>query len=553
MKLLVALALAAGAAAETFAPIAAYVPGSDVTPHARIDLDVYDMIGELASGNWAEAWSLYAEGKNSPKGAGLRTVRGFSKELPDEPAYAEFLAYFGSETYADDYVLGAIYKKLPAELQAELEQPAFFKDADLSDEAVVQMVKKGAVYMNTWIYSLHELYSAVKKCKAGNVDPASGAPHAWDEYWAFYAGTLAGPDGRDAGQLTYALADKRQGNFGTGINNQDPLPTWRSTDDDANSNVNAALLAMTRAGWVNVKNGDCDKAEAKIPLMLAQMTVPLVQGALRYTWKSDPKGNDETFSSEGKALAELNAFGMAIVARVNTCSPEDAAIIAKNVAYPDVLDESKPEEIVPDGFRAVKAAFERNYACMGITCSDVGGLLDGATGEFVEGMEPCSDGSTANDMADLIAQLEEEFKNDAGGGGGSDDDDEVLAECRAPLDACVAKAEADGVVLDDDFFEGDDGEDYYYDGGDDGGGGFETCADVQNSPLFAEECVKPYAADVCEEEYHGFIECIVAADFADSTGKTCSFSCDGGDGGDESDGASALGLGLAISAAAFLL
>ena len=73
-------------------------------------------------------------------------------------------------------------------------------------------------------------------------------------------------------------------------------------------------------------------------------------------------------------------------AQVNTCSPDDAAVIAKNVAYPDVLDASKPEEIVPDGFAAVKAAFERNYKCMGITCSDVGGLLDDGPGTYVAGM-----------------------------------------------------------------------------------------------------------------------------------------------------------------------
>ena len=71
--------------------------------------------------------------------------------------------------------------------------------------------------------------------------------------------------------------------------------------------------------------------------------------------------------------------------QVNTCSPDDAAVIAKNVAYPDVLDASKPEEIVPDGFAAIKAAFERHYQCRGITCSDVGGLR-GDDGKYVAGM-----------------------------------------------------------------------------------------------------------------------------------------------------------------------
>jgi len=39
------------------------------------------------------------------------------------------------------------------------------------------------------------------------------------------------------------------------------------------------------------------------------------------------------------------------------------------------------------GFAAVKRAFESAYACMGITCDDVGGLLSGSS--YFEGAEPC--------------------------------------------------------------------------------------------------------------------------------------------------------------------
>jgi len=402
-----------------FAPIASFVPGSDVTEHAKIDMDIKEMIDALQDLNYIEAWEKYAEGGNSEKGSGTRTVRGFSKDLPDEPIYEVFKTYFGgNEYYADDYIRGALWDKLPADSSAkERERPEFFKTATLSDAAIEQIVKKGAVYMNTWIYSLHELYSAVKKCKAGNVDLAGGAPHAWDEYWAFYAGSLAGADGKDSGQLSYALADKRQGNFGTGIENQDPLPSWRAEDDGANSNVNAALLWMTRAGWVNVKNGDCDAAEEKIPMIINQMTVPLVQGTLRYAWKSDPNGNNEVFKeagqASGKPLAELNAFGYSIVARVAACAdggPAAAETIAKNIAYPDMLAPGMESEVVPDGFAAVKAAFEEHYECLGITCSDVGGLLD-SNGDYVVGMEPCSDGSTVDDMAETIDKLKVEFED----------------------------------------------------------------------------------------------------------------------------------------------
>merc|ERR1711865_397413 len=47
---------------------------------------------------------------------------------------------------------------------------------------------------------------------------------------------------------------------------------------------------------------------------------------------------------------------------------------------------------VTAGFAAVKTAFEENYACMGFTCGDVGGLMlnDG----YYAGFSPCVDAST---------------------------------------------------------------------------------------------------------------------------------------------------------------
>ena len=170
----------------------------------------------LGDNLWDDAWAMYAEGGNSVKGEGYRTIRGFSKDLTGEAAYDEQVAYWGDLRYADDLIRGAMWTRLNAESSAKDEaRPDYHKGTQLTDAMVQQLVKKEAVYMHTWIYSLHELYSAVSKCKAGNIDIDSGAPHAWDEGWAFYAGGLAGTDGKDGGVLTYALADKRCGDFGT--------------------------------------------------------------------------------------------------------------------------------------------------------------------------------------------------------------------------------------------------------------------------------------------------------------------------------------------------
>ena len=39
--------------------------------------------------------------------------------------------------------------------------------------------------------------------------------HAWDEAWAFYAGSLEGSAGNSDGRMLYRLAEKRCKNFGT--------------------------------------------------------------------------------------------------------------------------------------------------------------------------------------------------------------------------------------------------------------------------------------------------------------------------------------------------
>merc|ERR1719236_459539 len=92
------------------------------------------------------------------------------------------------------------------------------------------------------------------------------------------------------------------------------------------------------------------------------MTVPLVQGTLRYAWKTGHIGGNDNKPSDqsAKNSAEGSTFAAAVLPLVHAC---DAA--------------------------AVKAALEKTYRCLGITCAHVGGLLssDGVTPEA--GMGGC--------------------------------------------------------------------------------------------------------------------------------------------------------------------
>merc|ERR1719182_403425 len=87
-----------------------------------------------------------------------------------------------------------------------------------------QLMKKGANYQAVWMYVLHELEDAIGDCYAGDItandgNPTGGAPHAWDEGWAFYAGSTVGQtvaqSVTDVGTLIFELAEKRSGDFKT--------------------------------------------------------------------------------------------------------------------------------------------------------------------------------------------------------------------------------------------------------------------------------------------------------------------------------------------------
>jgi hypothetical protein len=87
-----------------------------------------------------------------------------------------------------------------------------------------ELVKKGIAYQAVWMYVLHEFEDAISDCLAGDIfsneasNVAGDSPHAWDEGWAFYAGSLEGTDGSGSGQLLHTLAEKRCKDFGTCAN-----------------------------------------------------------------------------------------------------------------------------------------------------------------------------------------------------------------------------------------------------------------------------------------------------------------------------------------------
>jgi hypothetical protein len=151
--------------------------------------------------------------------------------------------------------------------------------------------------------------------------------------------------------------------------------------------INFELWKLFAAGRDAILAGSCGGAVPIKDDIMKLMTVPLVQGTLRYSNYCD-NGKECT----AKAIGEFTAFAFSVLPQVHACDAAAATLIA-TAANPasytctssDVCSGSSND------FAAIKVAFESCYSDMGITCAQVGGLYDADNLAYLAGKEPCVD------------------------------------------------------------------------------------------------------------------------------------------------------------------
>ena len=166
-----------------------YTPVSNVASHLALALDARDIAALLKASpvDYTAIGQIYSEGKNSQRSDGtVRTLKGFATDAERAEQFADAAALYGSPTFLDDEISAAINGTGIA--------------AGWSDGQREQAVNKGILRI-LYYWVLDELGAAKADLAAGEVDPAEGAPHAWDEGWAFYVGAAD-----ESGARPYALA-----------------------------------------------------------------------------------------------------------------------------------------------------------------------------------------------------------------------------------------------------------------------------------------------------------------------------------------------------------
>jgi len=333
----------------------------------------------------ADAGTLSIDGKTdvqytydpATNNVAKRTIQGFSTAAQKKMAecancpyemYEKFYDYYGQYDYGNQIVLAAF-------AGGKTNFKNFNNDFGLYGyDGKEQIIKKATAYIIIWMYVVRELEDALDDCQeACTIENCNDDPvHAWDEAAAFYTGSLEGTDGSGSGKLAYALADKRCGNFKTCGDMAD--------ETGGTSKVNLDIIKNLNIGQAKLAKGECASARTEADAIQKLMLVPLIQGTLRYAWKTD----NEAYSE--KAEAEGVVFALSVVPVVAACDAEAANIIASSL---QAGQQGTAE------FPVIKKAFESTYECMGIDGAMIGGLYDAATGNYFEGAEPVGTGGSS--------------------------------------------------------------------------------------------------------------------------------------------------------------
>ena len=245
-----------------------YTYASNVDNHRSLMKDLCDIKTAASAYDWTTAKDIYTNGLNAEKSDGsYRTLAGFAAADGKNHGYDTYYNQSGS---------------VDAHIMAALDGTGDF--AGTSDTVRYQGIAKLTVNMGMVAYTIHELNSAIAKADAGNIDDDTGAPHNWDEGWAFFHG----PD-EDYGCSPAKVMEKRAGDFGT-TNSAGVANTFAATEAAMVSGL-AALQASDSAGYT-----------AAAETVVKNLIITYSQAVLKYTSKMDSNESGEKYQAEGYAF-----------------------------------------------------------------------------------------------------------------------------------------------------------------------------------------------------------------------------------------------------------
>ena len=151
----------------------------------------------------------------------------------------------------------------------------------LDDEA---LAASAAEELKSTILVFDAFHDVAAKADAGNIDDDTGAPHNWDEGWAFFHG----PD-EHYGCSPAKVMEKRAADFGTA--DADGVAATFKAAEQAMVDGLAALQAGDEAGY-----------DAATETVIKNIIITYSQATLKYTSKMDSTDSAEKYQAEGYAF-----------------------------------------------------------------------------------------------------------------------------------------------------------------------------------------------------------------------------------------------------------
>jgi hypothetical protein len=311
-------------------PLGGYQPVSDVAQHARMSLDVCEInrLLDASPVDFAAIARIYRNGQNSDEKEGVKRTLG---KFAGEPRAAEdtlgrYERYLGAgwlNAFVGDAIDGV---------------GAF---AGAPETVRRQAVRIGVRDQIMVAWALHELDAALDKAAKGSFTKKSGAPHNWDEVWAYYHG-----DKPECGPFATAAATGEE--FGVG------------------SLITRRLLLSMKDGLKALVGKSTTGAQTPRDLVVRDITISYVQAVIKSAAEIDSalaKGKaDEARVRQAEGWAYYRVIEP-LIAKANTTAAQAIAGAFDLATKPAAGSAAK-----------VTAAFNSAYGPLGITPADVGEL-----------------------------------------------------------------------------------------------------------------------------------------------------------------------------------
>lgn len=225
---------------------------------------------------------------------------------------------------------------------------------------MAEAISLGALTMNVWMHVLVTLDQAVGSCVNDNI---LQAVQLWDDAVGFYTGIGGDPS---LSQL-YQIGEE--------------YCQWFGTCSPSDVHVNSRLSTLFSDGREFLEDSQCIRVQNQVLWdIVKQMTIPLIQGALYHAYEVDVR----QMTTQDYIQAEVATFAASLLPRIHACSAgDDASLIWLNTRLSSTTSTS---------FEVIKGALERQYECLGITCEEVGGIIDRSFEDrtvYLRNAEPC--------------------------------------------------------------------------------------------------------------------------------------------------------------------